>query len=53
MEAVTGLQRSVDYMEDNLLGEPTLEQIVSASGYSAPHFHRLFRAVTGFTALGY
>lgn len=47
------MQKAVDYMEANLKGEITLAEIASRSGYSVPHFHRIFTALTGHSAAGY
>lgn len=47
------MQKAVDYMEANLKGEITLAEIASRSGYSVPHFHRIFTALTGHSAAAY
>ena len=43
------LQRSLRYIEKNLLGGLSLEDCAKAAGYSAYHFHRVFRMVLGVT----
>ena len=47
------LQKAVDYMEANLKGDITLAGIAASSGYSVPHFHRVFGAVAGVSASEY
>lgn len=41
------LQRSLRYIEENLLCDLSLEDCARAAGYSAYHFHRVFRMVLG------
>ncbi len=53
MGTYENLQKAVDFMEANLKGDITLEQIASRSGYSVAHFHRVFTAVAGCSAAGY
>lgn len=43
------LQRSLRYIEENLLSDLSLEDCAKAAGYSAYHFHRVFRMVLGVT----
>ncbi len=53
MGTYENLQQAIDFMEANLKGDITLEQIASRSGYSVAHFHRVFTAVAGCSAAGY
>lgn len=51
MSYYEAMQRAVDYMEANLGdGEITLASVAAASGYSVPHFHRVFGALAGVSA---
>lgn len=43
------LRRSLKYVEEHLLGDLSLEDCAKAAGYSAYHFHRVFRMVLGVT----
>ncbi len=43
------IQRSVDYIEQNLMTVLDLETIASQSGYSLSHFYKVFPAITGFS----
>ena len=41
------LQKAIDYIESNLKGNVSLEQISKVAGYSIPHFYRVFCAIVG------
>ena len=43
------LQRSLDYIEENLKGELTAEELAEKAGYSPSHYSRLFREATGMS----
>ncbi len=43
------LNRAVDYIAERLDGNVSLEQVARAAGFSAFHFHRVFRAQFGET----
>lgn len=43
------LNRAVDYIAERLDGDVSLERVARAAGFSAFHFHRLFRAQFGET----
>lgn len=45
--------RAMDYISANLDREPALEEIARAANFSAFHFHRIFKAVTGETVFGF
>lgn len=49
MNAVDGIQKAVDFVEDNLYEELEQEMIASQAGLSSFHFQRLFSAVCGMT----
>ncbi len=57
--AATGLDyrqrvcRAMDFISANLDREPSLEEIARAANFSAFHFHRIFKAVTGETVFGF
>ena len=43
------LQRSLDYIEENLKTELTAEELAEKAGYSPSHYSRLFREATGMS----
>lgn len=43
----------MDFISANLRREPSLEEIAQAANFSAFHFHRIFKAATGETVLGF
>ena len=43
------LQRSLDYIEENLKGELTAEELAEKAGYSLSHYSRLFWEATGMS----
>lgn len=43
------LQRSLDYIEENLGTELTAEEMAEKAGYSLSHYSRLFREATGMS----
>ena len=43
------MQRSLDYIEENLKAELTAEELAEKAGYSPSHYSRLFREVTGMS----
>lgn len=45
--------RAIDFIEDNLAEEITLEQIAQKSFFSPYHFHRIFTALTGISVGDY
>lgn len=53
MGTYDNLQKAIEFMEANLKGDITLEQIASRAGYSVAQFHRVFTVVAGCSAAGY
>lgn len=47
------IQSACRFLEDHLDGDPPLDEVARAAHYSAFHFHRLFRGLTGETVRGY
>ncbi len=45
--------RAMNYINDHLDGEPSLDEIARAANFSAFHFHRIFKAATGETVFGF
>lgn len=53
MEQQMIIQRTLDYIEENLTAEVTAAELAEMSGYSLSHFGRIFKQQTGLTAAGY
>lgn len=47
------VQQSLDYIEDNLQGDITAQELAKQAGFSPFHFYRLFQSVTGMTVAQY
>jgi AraC family transcriptional regulator len=47
------LQSSIDFIEENLNGDFSLKDVASRANASLYHFHRLFRAFTGYSTAEY
>ena len=45
--------RAMNFISANLDRDPSLEEIARAANFSAFHFHRIFKAVTGETVFGF
>ncbi|WP_394774393.1 helix-turn-helix domain-containing protein [Flavobacterium sp.] len=43
------INKSIDYIKENLHEELSLEKLASLSNFSKFHFHRIFKSVTGTT----
>src|SRR6218665_142606 len=43
------VNKSIDYIKDNLHEELSLEKLAVLSNFSKFHFHRIFKSVTGVT----
>ena len=43
------LQKSLDYIEENLAAELTAGELAALAGYSVSHYSRLFRETTGMS----
>ena len=53
MDNRTIIQRSLDYIEDNLQAEITAAELAEAAGFSLFHYYRLFQQVTGLPVMQY
>lgn len=49
MERGALIQRSIDYIEENLKAEISTQELADAAGFSLYHYCRLFRSATGMT----
>ena len=49
MELITGIQKAIDYIEDNLLEELNYEDIAKQAYVSSFHFQRIFHILSGIT----
>lgn len=49
MKYADSIQRSIDYIDHNLMEDLDLEEIARQSGYSLSHFYKVFPAITGFS----
>lgn len=47
------IQRSMDYIEENLRADITVEELAAQAGFSPVHYSRIFQSVTGLTAKQY
>lgn len=47
MKFEDSIQRTIDYIDANLLQDLSLEEIARQSGYSLSHFYKVFPAITG------
>lgn len=46
---ITGIQKAIDYMENNLLDELDYDEIAKQAYVSSFHFQRIFHILSGFT----
>jgi len=53
MDNRTMIQRSLDYIEENLRSEITAAELAEAAGFSLFHFYRLFQQATGLPVMQY
>ena len=53
MDNRTIIQRSLDYIEDNLQTEITAAELAEAAGFSLFHYYRLFQQATGLPVMQY
>ena len=49
MDWFTGMQRAIDYIEDNIASELDYQQIAAKAYSSSYHFQRTFSVLTGYT----
>ena len=47
------IQKSLDYIEENLQTEITAEELAEAAGFSLFHYYRLFQQATGLPVMQY
>ena len=47
------LQKSLDYIEENLLGDITAAELAEMAGFSLFHYYRLFQQATGLPVMQY
>ena len=47
------IQKSIDYIEENLKSEFTVEELSEIAGFSLFHFYRLFRTAVGMPVMQY
>ena len=48
-EYISRMNAVLDYIEDNISGNLSLEKLADVAGFSRFHFHRIFTAITGET----
>lgn len=53
MDYYSKIQKSIDYIEDNLKEKITIEDLARISFFSVFHFHRIFHAVVGDPVMEY
>ncbi|MFZ5354256.1 MAG: AraC family transcriptional regulator [Bacillota bacterium] len=53
MNHMVSIQKAIDYIEENITEELTLENIASQANFSMYHFHRIFSVVVGESVKGY
>ena len=49
----TSIQKSLDYIEDNLMTEITAAELANMAGFSLFHYYRLFQQTTGLPVMQY
>ena len=49
MDWITGLQRALDYVEENITEQIDYEEAAKRAYSSSFHFQRVFSAICGFT----
>ena len=47
------IQKSLDYIEENLKTEITAAELAKAAGFSLFHYYRVFQSVTGLPVMQY
>ena len=50
---LTMIQKSIDYIEDNLKSEITAKELSDMAGFSLFHYYRLFQSATGMAVMQY
>ncbi|PFN09170.1 AraC family transcriptional regulator [Bacillus cereus] len=49
----TQIQRTIDYIEEDVMEKQTLSDLARIAGFSEYHFHRVFQALVGDTVMEY
>ena len=47
MDYVVSMEKAIDFIEENMMKKLCLREVADAAGFSAYHFHRIFKSVTG------
>ncbi|MHC0038889.1 AraC family transcriptional regulator [Pseudoneobacillus sp. C159] len=47
MPYIHSIQKAIDYIEENIHNDISLEKVASHAGYSLYHFHRIFTSIMG------
>lgn len=47
MDYVICMEKSIDFIEENIMKKISLKEVADAAGFSTYHFHRIFKAMTG------
>jgi len=50
---LTMIQKSIDYIEDNLKSEITAKELSNMAGFSLFHYYRLFQSSVGMPVMQY
>lgn len=53
MENIEIIQNSIDYIEENLKSELTVEELADNSGFSLFHYYRIFQSEVGMPVMQY
>ena len=53
MSYITSIQRAIDYIEENMTNEISIEKVASEASYSFYHFHRIFTSIMGCSVKTY
>lgn len=53
MRYIERIQQTIDFMEENLFAEHSLQELAAIACFSEYHFHRMFHAYVGVTAVEY
>lgn len=53
MDHITLIQKTIDYIDDNILEEITAEKLAQVSGFSTYHYYKLFRNYVGVSVMEY
>lgn len=53
MESLDRMQRSIDYIEENLKSEITAQELAEQANFSMFHYYRLFQMAVGMPVMQY